>query len=410
MDAADPATLRLAKKGDLNAIATLINHALSAHGVTVFSLSISADWLDIELQSQVSPIDPKIIDRVKHGAEKLQIKTVKRVQVSEIDTGNVSPPEENPFDPLPTLITASNHSQSAEQSDANEPAEQSDVYLAKPAPSNAAAKQKLTLASAMAFVGSGGVVIILVVLGGLGVLGVTHYLANSSNNREDTTAETEPIPNADAAEGQPSADAGATPNSSAPSAALVSSPQRVDVLKGIHSFDGATDYVQAPLYVALNFGTGDFSISAWIKTNSQSGIEIIVDKRVETSGPVQGYVLATYNGGLLLQLADAGGWTNYINPVPIADDEWHHIAITVDRDDASGIRWYLDGYPVGGTANPTGRSGDLSTSQPLFIGRRSDHPGWPGFFNGQLADIALFNTRLTAEEVAELVNSTIFQR
>lgn len=176
------------------------------------------------------------------------------------------------------------------------------------------------------------------------------------------------------------------------------------VLTGPYSFDGQTHSVEVPDQPFLHFGEDSFSISARIKTASQTDLEVILDKRVETSGPTQGYVLANYNGKLLLQLADGNGrgWTNYESVVFIADDQWHHIAITVDRQAPDGIRYYLDGQEVGPRGNPTGRSGSLTTAVPLTIGRRSDHPNWPGYFTGSLADIALFRSVLTPEQIKAL--------
>jgi len=184
----------------------------------------------------------------------------------------------------------------------------------------------------------------------------------------------------------------------------VASNSSLTVLKETHSFDGRTEYINIPDQPFLNFGTNNFSVSAWLKTASRSGIEVIFDKRIETSGPVQGYVVATYNGNLLLQLADGNGqgWTNYISSIFIADGQWHHVAITVNRQKPDGIRYYLDGNEASQPADPTGRRGSLSNSKPLVIGRRSDNPSWPGYFTGSLSDIKLFRLILTPQQIEQL--------
>lgn len=178
----------------------------------------------------------------------------------------------------------------------------------------------------------------------------------------------------------------------------------IRVLNSIVSFDGIKDYREIPNNENLNFGTGNLSISAWVKTTSNSGIEVILDKRVETTGPVQGYSLANYNGSLLLQLADGVGneFTNYISNISIADGNWHHVAVTVDRNQPDGGRWYLDGVEVVGERfNPT-RKGSLSNSKPLVIGRRSDNPGWPGFFKGEISRVRLAKRVLSSQEIQAL--------
>jgi hypothetical protein len=39
------------------------------------------------------------------------------------------------------------------------------------------------------------------------------------------------------------------------------------------------NYVQVPNHSELNFGTGDFSIDAWVRTKATTGRRTIVDKR-----------------------------------------------------------------------------------------------------------------------------------
>ena len=176
------------------------------------------------------------------------------------------------------------------------------------------------------------------------------------------------------------------------------------VLEGVCYFNGETDYFEIDEEPSLNFGTEDFSISAWVQTGNQSGIQVIVDKRIEVSGPIQGYVLAIYKGSLLLQLADGLGkkWTDYMSSLFIADRQWHHLAVTVDRDRSDGIKWYLDGIQQGKSFNPLGKTGSLNNSKSLTIARRSDRPNSPGHFQGYLADIQLCQGILPIQKIEEL--------
>ncbi|MGV2388895.1 MAG UNVERIFIED_CONTAM: hypothetical protein LVR29_13290 [Microcystis novacekii LVE1205-3] len=49
---------------------------------------------------------------------------------------------------------------------------------------------------------------------------------------------------------------------------------------GILPLNGTTDFVDVPNSSSLNFGTGNFSVGARIKTTSLE-LELIVDKRIE---------------------------------------------------------------------------------------------------------------------------------
>lgn len=155
---------------------------------------------------------------------------------------------------------------------------------------------------------------------------------------------------------------------------------------GIATFDGFNDYVDVPDNATLDFGTADLLVSARIKTTSRQ-LDVIVDKRVEQSGPVQGFVFFLGQGNLGFQLADGNGWTNYGSNAFVADGEWHDIAVTVDRDKTDGGQFYLDGM-LAGTFNPTGRQGSLNNSIDLTIGRRSDSSNL-GSFTGSLDNVCV---------------------
>ncbi len=76
------------------------------------------------------------------------------------------------------------------------------------------------------------------------------------------------------------------------------------------NLDGLDDYVSVANAPALNFGTGDFSIDAWVKTTS-TGLQVIVDKRADNRAPatpnaITGYSLFTVNGLVGFQMDDGG--------------------------------------------------------------------------------------------------------
>lgn len=163
-------------------------------------------------------------------------------------------------------------------------------------------------------------------------------------------------------------------------------------------FDGINDYVEIPSHDELNFGAapdGDFSIDFWIKTSSSAGIKLILDKR--TRNPYRGYSVYLHNGRIGVQLADGNGYTNYNSNAYVADNEYHLVAITVDRD--SSLKVYLDGDEIQ-SFNPSARPGSLNNDAPLRIGRHSFGSGH--YFQGILDEVELFNRALTEPEVLAL--------
>jgi hypothetical protein len=166
-----------------------------------------------------------------------------------------------------------------------------------------------------------------------------------------------------------------------------------------------TNGLSVPNSPSLNFGANiDFSIDAWIKTSETTRNTLtIVDKRQITGANVTGYVVYLFNGRLGLQLGVGGSGQDYINlSADLRNGQWHHIAITVDRDLASGGKAYVDGGQTG-TFNPTARSGNLTNTQPFLIGKHETAP--VANFIGEIDEVELFNRAITGAEVASIYNA-----
>lgn len=178
-------------------------------------------------------------------------------------------------------------------------------------------------------------------------------------------------------------------------------------------FDGTNDYVEAPNHSSLNFGTGDFSIDAWVKIdhpNDALGVRVLVEKREQVGGQYFGYSFFLYNGKLHLQLADGTHYNYGSNLIVPADGNWHFVAVTVDRNNIAGGTFYLSQGTMGGftvqtsTFNPTNRQGSVSNSRPLRIGSLT--LGSPtSLFKGSMDEVELFNRMLTPAEIQSLVEA-----
>ncbi|MEG4107596.1 tetratricopeptide repeat protein [Microcoleus sp. S13_C5] len=169
--------------------------------------------------------------------------------------------------------------------------------------------------------------------------------------------------------------------------------------------------VTFPVTPLLDIGKEDFSICAWIRTGD-FGIAKIIDQRIQNSGPLRGWSFFIYKGKINLQIADGSSWVNYyynrrekdIPSLPVvSNNQWHHVAVVVDRDRPDGGRWYVDGKEVGLRFNPTHKSASLSNSIPLTIGRRSDDSG--GIFLGNIGDIRLYKQALSVADVLLIYRS-----
>lgn len=149
---------------------------------------------------------------------------------------------------------------------------------------------------------------------------------------------------------------------------------------------------------------GDLSIDAWVRWDSTaSGSRILVDNR-NSAGFVQGYAFSLSNGLLALTLADGTATTFVASGSPLPPDgEWHLVAVSVDRDDATGGEFYLDGVLVS-TFDPTVRPGSVNSQEPLRVGSRSPSVG--ELFPGSIDEVEIFARAISGDEVRSLFRSS----
>jgi hypothetical protein len=143
----------------------------------------------------------------------------------------------------------------------------------------------------------------------------------------------------------------------------------------------------------LDIGTGDLAIVMWAKLSGANGIETLLDKRDPNDG-WKGYVVYTIDNGFVgAQINTGGAYTNWISPINIADNQWHHIVFTIDRDNPTGGYITVDGTQTY-TFDPTAYMGDVNNDGPLRIGGRNDGvENWVG----SIDDVRLYNHAFTPQ-------------
>ena len=161
-------------------------------------------------------------------------------------------------------------------------------------------------------------------------------------------------------------------------------------------FDGVNDYINVPDHPDLDADTGDFSITAWIRIGSSPVKPVIVTKR--TSSFDKGFKFMLWNGKLLLQMNDGvNGFYNFISTSSnvLTDNQWHHVAVSVDRSSTSGGKFYIDGV-LDHTFNPTIRPYSLSTSASFRIGKEDDIGH---YFKGYMDEVTFYKSALSASRI-----------
>ena len=187
---------------------------------------------------------------------------------------------------------------------------------------------------------------------------------------------------------------------SPPAGTTLSSPPPspgTGMVAGDLNFDGVDDYVKVEDSPKLNFDHS-FSMDAWIWTGDSHGVKRLLDKRTAVGNAVQGYSLFLSDGKLGFQLADGVNNTNYLlSTVPVADGNWYHVAVTVDRDSLSPIgMFYVNGvhFPAGDFSPLPGL---LTNPSALLMGCSS--LDLTECYRGALDEVELFRRVLTPGEI-----------
>lgn len=148
------------------------------------------------------------------------------------------------------------------------------------------------------------------------------------------------------------------------------------VYSGGGYFNGTTDYVTTPSSSALNFGTGDFTLEAWVYITDFSSNSTILDKRV-TSGSAAPWVWYTDTAGKLNFYTG----TNYITTSAFPKNAWTHV---VTSRVSGTLYQFINGVSV---FTPASVTANLDTTATLLIAVSNDSPGV--YFKGYISDLRI---------------------
>ena len=172
-------------------------------------------------------------------------------------------------------------------------------------------------------------------------------------------------------------------------------------------FNGVNQYVQVTPYAAMQFGTNDFTVDAWVKPAFVGNtVRVIVDHREENGPVVRGYSLFLGGGNTVgFQIAD-GTFINYpFTSVVPADGQWHFVAVSVKRNNPLGIKLYVDGVADPNPRDPTIHPGSVTAGPcyPFRVASRSSSVS--GLFPGCIDEVELFRRALTPAEIQSIYDA-----
>ncbi|GMU35536.1 MAG: hypothetical protein HS101_01535 [Planctomycetia bacterium] len=149
----------------------------------------------------------------------------------------------------------------------------------------------------------------------------------------------------------------------------------------------------------VDFGMADFSLAFWVRRdNSDASIDGVFDALAGTGRGWEVYFQST--DVLTVRLDDNSANTaEFDTAAPFTDAAWHHVLISVDRDQINGLAIYIDGL-LDSSHDPTSISANIDPNQALWIGGRND-AGAQGL-EGELALLQVYTEALTADDAARL--------
>ena len=158
-------------------------------------------------------------------------------------------------------------------------------------------------------------------------------------------------------------------------------------------FDGGNDKGVVPDTASLDFGTGDFTVEAWIKASAADERAIVAKRSSVATEPYwavtvtddpnhNGQIRAAYFDGATVHLA--------YSSATVVDSAWHHLVVWYDRD--VGITISVDGLSKLTVAT---MAPDVGNSGPVEIAKAATHT----YFKGDLDEIALYGGLLPPERV-----------
>lgn len=154
-------------------------------------------------------------------------------------------------------------------------------------------------------------------------------------------------------------------------------------------FDGTSGEVVVGAQPTFNLAN-NFTIEAWIKPSSPGGNQRIVGN-LGSSGPTSGYGYGIVGDRMVFS---AFGQQDYFaNTTTLSTDNWHQVAVSFS---ASGTAsFYLDGQLTQTVSGPSAVIGNGG----FTIGAQSATA--QEYFNGGLADVAVFHGVLSAAQIAQ---------
>ena len=176
--------------------------------------------------------------------------------------------------------------------------------------------------------------------------------------------------------------------------------------------DDAVNFGSAPAFAQIA-NPGGATIGTWIRVDSASDLNGLMGPWIGTGNAGWG-IFTNYSGGINMIVDDgadgSGYWVGQNTPKVVvpADGSFHYVLLTVVRNGVgsnASVSHYLDGvfYNTITFTNENGAAAWGSGGSTVF--RLGNMSGGTNYFNGQIANMHMYNRVLTYAEIQQNYNS-----
>jgi hypothetical protein len=183
--------------------------------------------------------------------------------------------------------------------------------------------------------------------------------------------------------------------------AMLSSDRFGNVNKA-YNFDGVDDFIEIADNNIFHFGTNSsFSVSFWLKYNSNMNLNSIVSKALP-SNPSDGYQIMLINNKSRFDFMSSGASNIDFQGVnDLNDNNWHFVVFTANRI-SNEMSFYVDGLLDNSMFNSQLSVGNLSNQSNLLFG--AERGLGCCMYNGMIDDVGIWNRVLSQQEITDLYN------
>jgi len=148
---------------------------------------------------------------------------------------------------------------------------------------------------------------------------------------------------------------------------------------GFVSFDGTDDYISIGSTTDFAFGTGDFTVEAWVRRNGDQVGNATIACVPQSAADTNWQFNLNASNKVVYKIGGGGG--DVISSSTVPDKTWTHVSVTRS---GTTLRLFIDGVEEDSATS----SEDLSDDDGIRIGRnRADNA--PVYFKGEISNLRL---------------------